>query len=291
MSGYLQRLARTNLERGESIQPVLGSLFSAGKSANKSESLPEPDLGDKESPQAILTPIAISNQVSLVPGAQTESDIVHDLRANSNAREALEALRNEASADTAETKTAQRQISKTAHSASTELVSTSPLISTWAPLVKVSVPIRTTETPVFPSLVQRNDQYQPEGRNRSAASSTGLAKPEAEPVREQAPVRTTNPEQDKVSSGGQGHSAGSKQTFWQVEARLGKLRFGPDGKERVGLRASGTTQREPDEIEIHIGRIEVIAVPPAPPIVTSPKRKHGAPSLNEYLQRRNGRSV
>jgi hypothetical protein len=283
MSGYLQRLARTNLERSESIRPVLGSLFSAGKSASKSESLREPDLGDKESPQAISAPIAISNKVSLVPGSQTKSDIVHDLPANSNAREALEALRNEVSADTAETKTAQRQISKTAHSASTELVSTSPLVSTWAPLVKVSVPSKTTETPVFPSLVQRNDQYQTEGRNRHAASSTGLAKPEAEPVREQAPVRTTNPEQD--------NSASSKQTFWQVEARPTQLRFGSDGKERVGLRASGTTQREPDEIEIHIGRIEVIAVPPAPPIVTSPKRKHGAPSLNEYLQRRNGRSV
>lgn len=47
-------------------------------------------------------------------------------------------------------------------------------------------------------------------------------------------------------------------------------------------------QRMPDEIQIHIGRIEVIAAPPPAPRVPSvPERK--AMSLDEYLSRRDGR--
>jgi hypothetical protein len=47
--------------------------------------------------------------------------------------------------------------------------------------------------------------------------------------------------------------------------------------------------READEIQIHIGRIEVTAVPPAPARpAPAPNRK--SPSLDEYLKRRPGRA-
>jgi hypothetical protein len=47
-------------------------------------------------------------------------------------------------------------------------------------------------------------------------------------------------------------------------------------------------EREPDEIQIHIGRIEVTAVqPPAP---RAPKPPDKAISLDAYLERRNGRA-
>jgi hypothetical protein len=47
-------------------------------------------------------------------------------------------------------------------------------------------------------------------------------------------------------------------------------------------------EREPDEVQIHIGRIEVTAVqPPAP---RAPKRRETAVSLDAYLERRNGRA-
>ena len=47
-------------------------------------------------------------------------------------------------------------------------------------------------------------------------------------------------------------------------------------------------EREPDEIQIHIGRIEVTAVqPPAP---RAPKGPDKAISLDAYLERRNGRA-
>jgi hypothetical protein len=55
---------------------------------------------------------------------------------------------------------------------------------------------------------------------------------------------------------------------------------------------SGQHQREPNEIQIHIGRIEVVAVPPTPaPQTAAPKPQRGAPSLDEYLRRRDGKAV
>lgn len=50
------------------------------------------------------------------------------------------------------------------------------------------------------------------------------------------------------------------------------------------------SRKEPDEIQIHIGRIEVTAVPPAPVIATPPQPRHSVPSLDEYLQRHGRRT-
>jgi hypothetical protein len=53
--------------------------------------------------------------------------------------------------------------------------------------------------------------------------------------------------------------------------------------------APHSPQPRADEIEIHIGRIEVVAAPPAPPRpAVTPQRK--SLSLDDYLSRRNGRS-
>jgi len=51
------------------------------------------------------------------------------------------------------------------------------------------------------------------------------------------------------------------------------------------------TEQPPDEIQIHIGRIEVIAVPPAQTPPAPPKPRRGSPSLDEYLRRRGGKSL
>jgi len=53
---------------------------------------------------------------------------------------------------------------------------------------------------------------------------------------------------------------------------------------------SETPDRKPEEIQIHIGRIEVMAVQPAPAILPAPKPRHAAPSLEEYLRRRDRRT-
>jgi hypothetical protein len=63
-----------------------------------------------------------------------------------------------------------------------------------------------------------------------------------------------------------------------------------DGKERTtSLRRR--TEHQPDEIQIHIGRIEVIALPPAQAAPAPQKPRRGSPSLDEYLRRRGGKSL
>jgi hypothetical protein len=59
-------------------------------------------------------------------------------------------------------------------------------------------------------------------------------------------------------------------------------RTAPDGK----INHLRSSPAERDEIEIHIGRIEVTAVQAAPPPRPTPRRH--APSLDDYLRRRNG---
>ncbi len=63
-----------------------------------------------------------------------------------------------------------------------------------------------------------------------------------------------------------------------------------EGKKRTtSLR--GGTDSQPDEIQIHIGRIEVIAVPPAQAAPATQKPRRESPSLDEYLRRRGGKSL
>jgi hypothetical protein len=62
------------------------------------------------------------------------------------------------------------------------------------------------------------------------------------------------------------------------------------GKRQVSHRRLGLPAGEPDEIQIHIGRIEVTAVPPpAPPPASRPTSR--SVSLDEYLRRRDGRAL
>jgi hypothetical protein len=55
-------------------------------------------------------------------------------------------------------------------------------------------------------------------------------------------------------------------------------------------RSLASHSRASGDIEIHIGRIEVTAVHPAPTSTTPVKQPRRAPSLDEYLKRRDGRS-
>ena len=60
-----------------------------------------------------------------------------------------------------------------------------------------------------------------------------------------------------------------------------------DGREKLGSRRPEPSRREPDDIQIQIGRIEVVAAPPRRPVAPKPSRV--ASSLGEYLRRRDGK--
>jgi hypothetical protein len=61
-----------------------------------------------------------------------------------------------------------------------------------------------------------------------------------------------------------------------------------DKKDESAVRDSVAADRQRDEIQIHIGRIEVTAVHPSPP--RAPKARGKEISLDEYLKRRDGRA-
>jgi len=60
-------------------------------------------------------------------------------------------------------------------------------------------------------------------------------------------------------------------------------------KERYRPRRSEPEQRQSEDIQIHIGRIEVVAA--RPPRPAAPKTRRGISSLDEYLRRRDGKAV
>ena len=80
-------------------------------------------------------------------------------------------------------------------------------------------------------------------------------------------------------------------------AFLSSLRPGRVHESRANVAASsaarqgrhaGPVERQPDEIQIHIGRIEVTAM--LPPVPRGPKASDRGLSLDAYLNRRNGRA-
>lgn len=76
------------------------------------------------------------------------------------------------------------------------------------------------------------------------------------------------------------------------QARLGAISSSETSSVHARQRAdtSHPAEREPEEIQIHIGRIEVTAVPQAP--ATAPgKVLCRSLSLDEYLRRRDGRTI
>jgi hypothetical protein len=66
--------------------------------------------------------------------------------------------------------------------------------------------------------------------------------------------------------------------------------FSPIRHEKQKAAASRAAEREPDEIQIHIGRIEISAVPQTP-AAPSVKATRKSSSLDDYLRRRDRRSV
>jgi hypothetical protein len=62
-----------------------------------------------------------------------------------------------------------------------------------------------------------------------------------------------------------------------------------DARQEAASAFAGPAPAQQDDIQIHIGRIEVVAVSPPAPRPAAPSHRKG-PSLDEYLSRRNGRA-
>jgi hypothetical protein len=76
-----------------------------------------------------------------------------------------------------------------------------------------------------------------------------------------------------------------------VAPKSSPFTYGTDRNDRMVPPRGYPARAEPDEIQIHIGRIEVVAMPPTPAPAASAKPQRWTPSLDEYLRRRDGRTL
>ena len=257
MSGYLQRLALSAIKPGGSLQPVLGSVFS-----------PPPFAGGLETASPETTQPAVPAAPSeFVPKASPRPS--HDdpgtpafeaPEPDSKSRQSAEVIRNLIPAPLR---------------SFTPLVPASREEKAIAPLVAASKEEKAKMLilPLRPAKCGEQLDRDP-ARPRQEATAAPLPKQTIDgQEREMAPAEV----------------AASQVSQKAVATTFRPLNPGADGRERMGTSNMAPARREPDEIQIHIGRIEVVAVPPARQ--APPKPRRGALSLDEFLRRRAGRAV
>jgi hypothetical protein len=276
MTGYLQRLALKTRQPGKSIQPILGSLFS------------RPNL------RIEAQPVSLETGETVVQPAQTEfaahadsppplgDPIVYAIRAPEEGPKAMEPTASVEVPISTSKRTSLIPIQKK-KAESPEITSTESSASIKMPTPTLGRlasalapgPQKKMKTPVV-SVNQSNpaDQHRQAAQNPPGESTRALPDQKISEHQELAPS-----------------VAVTQRSLEEIVPALANPITAANKKEGMSSRNARPAQRESDEIEFHIGRIEVIAVPPAPAAATNPKRKHGAPSLDEYLRRSTRRAV
>jgi hypothetical protein len=273
MNGYLQRLAHGVLKPGGTIQPFIPSMFSPPEFAN------DPEISATETAEP-ATPAAPS---SSTPPAATSPPLVHDPGARS--------------------------------SPAPETAAKSPTSFLEAPKSRPSPePARTArhrslDKPEAPAVHHFTPAFEPEQANpvsrrffqplvsRPAGNADTLAIPpgdvshrvQREPGPDDPRIETTEeaPPRPLVDVRKREPAPGKVHTPSSTSPRS----LGTDGKQNRGSRTVEQPRREPDEIQIHIGRIEVIAAPSSQARQTSPRPQRGPSALDEYLRRRDGKTT
>jgi hypothetical protein len=265
MSGYLDRLVYTVSHPRETVHPRAGSLFAPYRSA--------PDSPSEwfEQAETVATYPARSESSTIGEPAET---VQHPTRSGDSQSPLLPGTANEPLRifEAVQRADVSRPAGNTAQHDTLE---------------HAVEPFR-----IFESL-QRADGSPPAGNK---AQHDTLEHAVQMPRRLVAPQAQRAVPDSRYDAGGQSyvplihpqrseaHSAGPEALQFSTEARSMR-------EASANLMAEGRSaraEREPDEIQIHIGRIEVTAVqPPAP---RAPKPPDKAISLDAYLERRNGRA-
>ncbi len=251
MSGYLERLASSAVQPGGSIHPVLGSVFSAPKYGRSSDELPLEEVDDsRDQPGSLMTPGPER------PRASRDPETASDRSDSPIPHHPFPPLRPDKSRRNPDANAIPEQ---------------------GTPLKPLVIEVRQQEVdrPVFradseddqagksPKLIEQAGR----GRDQGAILRSGYT-----PIMPEMVPGTAAPS-----------NFGDKSTLFPPAA--GTRAKGVVSRGGVGLRAE-----RPDEIQIHIGRIEVTAVPPAPvPPAARPATK--SVSLDEYLKRRDARAL
>jgi hypothetical protein len=253
MSGYLQRIAMSTLNPGGSIRPVLGSLFSSPRCEDSFDRDRDRFHGDDAS--------------------RKDSQFVDD-----PAREITEIVRPFRARSTPTFSTVDHASQQTPR---TRFAETRAAIEFPKPLVvdrlgASQTTIRDRDRSRDPNAVE-SLRGTDEGMRRAAP------RPSAEPSVAAGEYQPILPESARVStfSSHDRHVISASSMSREQSARNV---FSQQRQERVRHDA-------PNDVEIHIGRIEVIAVPQA--VAQPPPARPAAksPSLNDYLKRRDPRAL
>jgi len=301
MSGYLQRLASRALHPGASIHPILGSVFSPSTYAeiNRADSPVAPQPEESAPPRTGLEP------ATPAPAARIRRDAAREPGA-SLSPEPRQSISNAPPFQEIEE-------APPLHA---------PERATFKPLVE-NTRFKEVEAPPFSSIgvtreagglhkppsipsTNQSDVATPEsGRSVSGISLSNVTSASGEGTDSSTTLAVTPQHSPQhLSQQGTAEKAesvlkGPYKPLMQENIRLqtptGILRDASNSitqdnrrEDRRDLsRRLTPAEREPDEIQIHIGRIEVIAASPAPARVEA-KRVPKSLSLDDYLKRRNG---
>jgi hypothetical protein len=271
MNGYLQRLAASAAQPVGPVHPVLQPIFSAGTEAGSRD---HPDLDEFSGRSDIDAPPrskerAAEPQRQLHPSHASESPAA-------NAPKPAPELRPP------------------------------PLVQ--APAV-ATAPAPSDVRPRLPSRQNRDDPDDAEQVEGSDRGETDSIPPPGPPLTraDRAPPQSDldTPQTDANERGGDDterhrQRASSERVFIPLLASIANTdEPAPANVARppaaVGraprlIQSERNAASEPNEVQIHIGRIEVTAVPQAPaPAPVAPPRRSGM-SLDDYLKQRNGRA-
>jgi hypothetical protein len=311
MTGYFQRMALNAVKPGGSIRPVLDPLFSppnltrdpvspeieeqlnapvssgfaAGAKPQPSPNLPDAPtlLSSESSPkenrpaESTESPLRTSGASVLSPQENAEPIIVPQLAQKGDRQSWKEAAeprpgptieqRIKAAEDPA--------IDAAPRAPAASVTSSSSFVPRFPPLL--SVPKQNAG----PMIVRRLHE------NRSEQNHRGAITPQNESILKPPP----EPEIDGSLEQTHSDAIAVREDFGQFTPLETISNRVTETSKKLSSQNRHTARPEPDEIQIHIGRIEVVAVPPATVTPASPKPKHKGPSLDEYLKRRRGGSV
>jgi hypothetical protein len=270
MTGYLQRMADSALRPGRAIRPMLGSLFAPADSAAASET---PALEDNVLSAAVVQPAPMRQPSAEAPPS---APLVRSAPSTSVHSAPSMSIRSTPSAS--DDRSAAPYVPLVAHAPETASEIAQPAMAQRA-----SNPLPTQRTsdplPAPPAAAADSDEpgIRPMRLAAEAAPSPRQAQSPADIVETLRPAHPVSaitrlpPPADLRAEPGAAVAfspAQSRGRFHDAQAAA------PQG----------------DDIQIHIGRIEVTAVRPAPAPQPAGKIRRLAPSLDEYLRRQDGRA-
>ena len=297
MSGYLQRMASAVLNSNRAVHPALGSIFSTATQRRMPENFVDETMNQ--------TPTE-----SQAPEEQSDSS---DLRADLVGPASAIAMGRDAEAGPPVSSRRHQSLpsERAAPKATNDGQAGSrppfqPLVTKGEklpiPSVKINYEDGTSEGPgepasrEFAATAPESDSSFPAesvsgkasnhaslkaASERNASLTTGAAKTPETLAKPETGLRAYQPLLgDKLRNTSPAKIFAGRSNAFPADTR---------GKEsrRDSTRYPVKSEREPDEIQIHIGRIEVVAVPPAPVREAKPTNK--PLSLDDYLKRGSGR--